>query len=136
VKPLLALFLLISFLAQTFGQAFIVANYYLNTAAFAKNCENKDKPRLNCNGKCQMMKKLKAHEKKEQQDPGQKSTYKSITISSKSFFAAIEASSIVSPVFYSNIYSVAPVDRNSDIFHPPKSVGASITVPVYICFSI
>ncbi|MDP4265064.1 MAG: hypothetical protein Q8941_21225 [Bacteroidota bacterium] len=124
MKQLLTLFLLVSFLAQTFGQAFIFADYYIHKAAFAKNCENKDKPKLKCNGKCQIVKKLKEQEKKEQPNSAQKSAYKNITISSKSFFAAIGAAIVSSPVFYPGMNSAIPVDRTSGIFHPPKSVAA------------
>jgi len=42
------------FFAQTFSNAVIVAGYYVNTGAYAKNCENKDKPWMHCNGKYQM----------------------------------------------------------------------------------
>ncbi len=37
--------LLLAFVAQTFSKTFIVAGYYANTAAYAKNCENKAKPK-------------------------------------------------------------------------------------------
>ena len=43
--------LLLAFVAQTFSKTFIVAGYYANTAAYAKNCENKAKTKMNCNGK-------------------------------------------------------------------------------------
>ena len=49
-----------------------MVEYYANTSAFAKNCENKAKPAMHCNGKCQMMKKIKAAESKEQQMPERK----------------------------------------------------------------
>jgi hypothetical protein len=72
-KQLTAFFLLIAFVCQTFSSGWVMVEYYTNTAAFAKNCENKSKPILHCNGKCQMMKKLQAAESKEQQMPERKS---------------------------------------------------------------
>lgn len=71
-KQLAAFFLLIAFVCQTFSDGWVMVEYYTNTAAFAKNCENKVKPALNCNGKCQMMKKMQAAESKEQQMPERK----------------------------------------------------------------
>lgn len=65
-KQLTVLFIMLAFLMQTFNKIFIVTEYYTNTASFAKNCENKSKPQLHCNGKCQMMKKLKQEENKDQ----------------------------------------------------------------------
>ena len=123
-------------MAQTFGQAFIVADYYINTASFAKNCENKARPKLQCNGKCQMMKKLKAQEKKEQQGPERKSSYKNISISSKSFFIAVEAVSFLPPVFYAILNSDTPVDRTSGIFRPPKTGQTTIAATGSIYFSV
>jgi hypothetical protein len=71
-KQLAAFFLLIAFVCQTFSNGWVMVEYYANTAAFAKNCENKAKPAMHCNGKCQMMKKIKAAESKEQQMPERK----------------------------------------------------------------
>lgn len=68
-KKLIAVVLFTAFAAQTFNRAVIVFNYYTNTAAFARNCENKAKPKLHCNGRCQMMKKLKQEENKDKQNP-------------------------------------------------------------------
>lgn len=123
MRQLLTFFLLISFLAQTFSQGFIVAGYYINTGEFAKNCENKDKPKLHCNGKCQLMKKIKQQEKKEQQqDPLRKISYKNIVISSRSFFATILVMGFNSKITYSLLNITNTVDRSSGIFHPPQAV--------------
>lgn len=51
---------------QTFNQVVIVAAYYANKDYIAKNlCENRDKPKMHCDGKCCLKKKL-AKESKEQ----------------------------------------------------------------------
>jgi hypothetical protein len=124
LRQLLAFFILISFVAQTFSQAFVVAGYYINTDAFAKNCENKGKPKIKCNGKCQMMKKLKQEEKKDQQNPERKSNYKNPTISSKSFFATIDLVQLSSGVLYPSYNPQAITGRICDIFHPPRQTAA------------
>lgn len=78
---------LAAFAIQTFNGAFIVVDYYANTGAYAKNCENKTRPMMHCNGKCQMMKKLKEEQKKDAQYPERRGDNKNeIVISSKSFF--------------------------------------------------
>ena len=69
-KKLTIIILFAAFAVQTFDKALIVFNYYSNTVSFAKNCENKAKPMMHCNGRCQMMKKLKQEENKEKQNPG------------------------------------------------------------------
>lgn len=98
-------------------------DYYLHTASYAKNCVNKARPVMHCNGKCQMAKKMMQEERKDEQAPERKSVNKNdITLSSKSFFASIDL-----PVF-SIIPSVKRdyVSRNIsgrslDIFHPPQA---------------
>ena len=58
--PLLMLLLL----TQTFWKWAIVIEYNMNRNFIAKNlCINKVKPKLHCNGKCQMMKRLAEEEK-------------------------------------------------------------------------
>jgi hypothetical protein len=122
MKLIGAIFLIIAFTVQTFSSGFVVLNYYTNTAAFAKNCENKARPKLHCNGKCQMMKKLKQEEKQDQQNPERKSENKVEVLSSKSFYcSAIAAISTI-------VAKATPVEKNypvTDIsyafFHPPQA---------------
>jgi hypothetical protein len=54
---------LIFLFTQTFSKWLIVAEFRLNQDFIAKNlCINRSKPKLHCNGKCQLMKKLAAEE--------------------------------------------------------------------------
>lgn len=62
LRQLVAFFVLVIFMAQTFSNAIIVADYYTNTASFAAQCENKDKPQMHCNGQCQMVKQMEKEE--------------------------------------------------------------------------
>ncbi len=105
-------------MAQTFNRAAVVANYYTNTAAYAKNCVNKAKPQMHCNGKCQMMKKLKEEEKKEQQNNERKSSPDEV-LSSKSFFATIHTSKQTTVTEFFSHNSGTPIDRATPFFHPP-----------------
>ncbi|MFT3979304.1 MAG: hypothetical protein QM687_02465 [Ferruginibacter sp.] len=120
-RQITALMLLLAFALQTFNKAFIMVDYYANTGAYAKNCENKAKPKLHCNGKCQMMKKLKEEEKKEQQNPERKAENKNeIVLSSRSFFPVLSpANNIVSPVF-TGYTTARETKMPRNIFHPPS----------------
>jgi negative regulator of genetic competence, sporulation and motility len=80
LKPIVAIIFLLSFALQTFSAAVIVADYITNKASFAKNCENKAKPKMHCNGKCQMRKKLQQDEQKDQQNAEHKGENKYETI--------------------------------------------------------
>lgn len=110
------------FFTQTFSNAFIVAGYYANTAAYAKNCENKSKPWLHCNGKCQMKKQLAEEDKKDQDNPERKNDGKNeITLSSKSFFATVNVFTASVKHSYITPLSIGhSVGRTLEIFHPPQ----------------
>lgn len=96
-------------------------DYVLNTGAYAKNCENKARPKMHCNGKCQMMKKLKQEEKKDQQNPDRKLENKSeVTLSSKSFFASFDIVPLIQQsISYSELSSDRELKMPRSIFHPP-----------------
>lgn len=106
------------------NRVFNVADYYVNTAKYAKNCVNKARPQLHCNGQCQLMKKLKALEEKEKKNPEQKPENKSEgPLSSKTFYGSIvlpepEIKPDVKCPVHPNSKTV---DRSFDIFHPPRA---------------
>ncbi|MES2848248.1 MAG: hypothetical protein V4685_04295 [Bacteroidota bacterium] len=111
--------LLLAFVAQTFSKTFIVAGYYANTAAYAKNCENKAKPKMNCNGKCQVMKKLKQEESKDKQNPERKADNKDEVLSSKSFFTTLSFNIQPLKTIYPSITANKAVSMPRTLFHPP-----------------
>lgn len=121
IRSLTIIPLLIAFAAQTFSGAFIQLGYAVNPEAFAKYCVNKAKPKLHCNGKCQMMKKMKEEEKKEQESLELK-TIKAQSISSKSFYPSLITPEGVALVCYiTSPRSIGfVIDHTSDFFHPPQ----------------
>ena len=121
-KQITALLFIIALLAQTFNKSFVMADYYTNTSKYAKNCENKAKPKMHCNGKCQMMKKLQQEEKKDQENPERKAENKNeIILSSKSFYAAVPNYSIhFIKRLYPTLQSPKETDRSFEVFHPPS----------------
>jgi hypothetical protein len=123
LRYLLVCTLLVAFAMQTFQRGLIVLDYYANTASFAKDCENKARPLLHCNGKCQMMKKLKQEERKDQQNPERKSENKNETWTSASYFTTL---SLQLPEEKTHTYPVMTdaslADQSYSIFHPPALV--------------
>ena len=120
---LVSLIFLLAVLLQTFSKDFVVLDYYINTDSYAKNCVNKEKPKLQCKGKCQMMKKAKEEEKKEQDKPsGRERNKRDIFLSSKSFFPSLPSvySSKTSQI-YSHKLNVILNDCIYGIFHPPRA---------------
>ena len=109
--------------AQTFSKNFIVLDYYANTRAYEKDCINKDKPWMHCNGQCQMMKKMRQEENKDQQNPERKADNKNETVlSCQSYFLQFTSPSFIL------LSKTTPCAKNDnipagnvcDIFHPPQ----------------
>ena len=115
--------LLLAFVAQTFSKTFIVAGYYANKAAYAKNCENKARPKMNCNGKCQVMKKLQQEEKQDKQNPDRKTDHKEEILSSKSFFTTLHCSILSIQTLYPVLDESEAAEMPRTIFHPPGNLS-------------
>jgi hypothetical protein len=111
-----------AFLTQTFSKGFIIADYYSNIAAYAKNCVNKARPMLHCNGKCQLMKKLQQQQDDQQDKAAQWGNLKSEVLSTKSFYPSLSkpAFTISSSVKNGAPISVKITDRSYGCFHPPQ----------------
>ena len=112
--------LLIAFAIQSFQMGGIVVGYYLNPAEYAKKCENKAKPVLKCNGKCQMAKKIVEAQKKDEQTPDRKLVNKHHVIGLQSFFTTVYSPKTI-PLSSYNLYLVGqkPAGHVHTIFHPP-----------------
>ena len=119
-RSFLSTILLIAFAIQSFHMGGIVVDYYMNTAAYAKNCENKAKPVLKCNGKCQMAKKILEEQKKEEQVPDRKLDRKIQLIWCKANFASLTfLKSVLSRSETSFVVTPKPSPHLDAIFHPP-----------------
>lgn len=118
-KKTAAFLLLLCCMAQTFSRAAMVGGYYLNKAVYLRNCENKAKPQLHCNGHCQLLKKMKQEEKKEAQNPERRSSGKEEVLSSKSYFASVCLLPPVRKLCFTDHPAPSVVGRPSTVFHPP-----------------
>jgi len=118
-KQIIAILLIAAFVAQTFNGAFVMLDYYTNPAAFAKNCVNTAKPKLHCNGKCQMMKKLQEEEKKDAQIPARKFEKKIGFFCSDVTVSTVhpDNSLLIAQIFHN--YSDKEIKMPRSIFHPP-----------------
>lgn len=117
-----AIFLLI-FICQTFDKNFISLNFYANQNYIARNfCENRNKPQMHCNGKCQLQKKLNQEASKDKQNPERRNDNSNEVISSKTFFATLNLPLIIIiKKQYTNTSTGTPVDQPLQFFHPPES---------------
>jgi len=107
-------------MAQTFSRSIAMADYMVNLEAYKKACVNKAKPMLHCNGKCQMLKKMKKQEGENGTNaPAPKFNQLEVVLSSKSFFPIL---TIIATNNASSYYTYTD-DFSSNylgtIFHPP-----------------
>ncbi|MBO9595414.1 MAG: hypothetical protein J7599_21105 [Niabella sp.] len=116
----MALFFLMTFTMQTFSKTIMMIDYRVNQQAYAKNCVNKFRPKMHCNGHCQLMKQMEEDEKKSQQNPERKMEFKNeITLSSKSFFPELTFITHSQPSVYAHIIIGMEIKRPRSVFHPP-----------------
>ncbi|HEX3025022.1 MAG TPA: hypothetical protein VHP12_07405 [Chitinophagaceae bacterium] len=121
LKQFAVIFLFAAFAVQTFNKAIVVFNYYANTSAFAKNCENKARPMLHCNGRCQMMKKLKQEENKDKQNPERRNENKNeVLYFSKNSFS-IQQNKISVTINYPRFNDTNTKKIAFDFFQPPRA---------------
>ena len=125
LRKLITSILLCCLLVQTMNQALVVADYYANTETYAKDCVNKARPQLLCNGKCQMMKKLEEQEKQ-----ANETLQKKVTM----FEFSVPAERTVLQNFSTTLLrrfipfsSGLPADISSDFFHPPARANAILS---------
>ena len=98
-----------------------MADYMFNLEAYKKSCINKARPKLNCNGKCQMLKKMKTQqgEETETSAPAPKFNQLEVVLSSKSFFPSIQVVSTTNSSTYFTYNDDFSSNYLGAIFHPP-----------------
>lgn len=120
MKYTITILLLTALLAQTFSRSLAMADYLVNLEAYKKACVNKSKPMMHCNGKCQMLKKMKKQEGNNGTSaPVPKFNETELVLSSKSFFPSLYFNSInniTSFYTYNEDFSSSYIGT---IFHPP-----------------
>ena len=125
MKLLAGSILILLVLFQAFSKWVIMAEYTINQDYIAKNlCENKARPMLHCNGKCQLMKKLAEEEK---QNSSNSNTGNNIKVSDVLFTHEIQTLCITNlPKEKTRFNSELILSRSSahlsSIFHPPTII--------------
>lgn len=122
-----AIFFLFVYSLVLFKPLFPIIDYAINKEYIAKNlCENRNKPKMNCNGKCHLMKQLK---KANATIPSDGNTTKDssnqeencVHVSSYFVFNAEFQTSQVNNSYIHTFKSKLPSNYLKDIFHPPQA---------------
>jgi hypothetical protein len=114
--------LILLMMVQTFTSWLIVVEYIINKEYIANNlCVNKEKPKLHCQGKCQLMKKMAEEEK---QTSSNSQTGGKIKMSDVLFTHNLPVPALNEllkqvPEFYSNYLAKTSTGSFTSIFHPP-----------------
>ena len=121
LKYSLVILLLSSLIANTFSRSLVLADYLVNLESYKKACVNKAKPMMQCNGKCQMLKKIKKQEGESNTNmPAPKFIQQELILSSKSFYPTIEIFRTQENKFFYAFKSSFNSNYISSIFHPPE----------------
>ena len=110
-------------LTQVFSKWLMVIDYTINKDYIAKNlCENRNRPTLHCNGKCQLMKKMALEDDQTNKTNSASSVAKApfTEVLFNAAFAFTQLTACASDSLYNDFYLVAiPSSFHSSIFHPP-----------------
>jgi hypothetical protein len=123
MKFVLIPILMLLVLAQAFSKWLVVAEYKMNKDFISRNlCVNKAKPKLHCNGKCQMMKRLAEEEK--QNSSNNKNNSSKVSTHEVLFCDEITKPAVPLPSYIITAYNEDPFILKRDspvssIFHPP-----------------
>ena len=122
MKLILAPLLMALVLTQAFSKWLVVIEYKWNKDYIVKNlCVNKARPKMHCNGKCQMMKRLAEEEKQnsEENSTSSKSKIQDVVFSNEIFKPQLPLLIKLKTVYNEE----RPLSKYSSpagsIFHPP-----------------
>jgi len=120
LKRTIAFLIILSLISAHFSKLYVFAGFELNRSYIAeKLCINKNKPELNCHGKCFLMKKLAETEKKQESErtAQQKNLFQEIaTLANSRFKFNTQLLAEINTPFISNYQLI----REFPIFHPPS----------------
>jgi hypothetical protein len=120
LKHTIVILLFTALIAHTFSRSLVLADYMVNLDAYKKACVNKAKPMMHCNGKCQMLKKMKKQEGDNGTSaPAPKFNQPDFVLSSKSFFPTLEFATTSNSKRFYNYKSSFASNYIGTIFHPP-----------------
>ena len=121
IRRLIAFTLLLALLSSILSKLFVYAEFKSNQAYIAATlCENRDRPELNCEGKCYLMKKLKDAEDKEKKQENQAQKKASVDLFFLNETAASALVIIVPAKKKPSIQKFELPEFNREIAHPPS----------------
>lgn len=124
MKLIAASILILLVMVQTFTSWLIVVEYTINKDYIANNlCVNKAKPKLHCQGKCQLMKRLAEEEKQTSSNSqtGGKIKMSDVLFTNELQMPALNKLPKQGQAFSSDYLVNTPTGSFTSIFHPPAT---------------
>jgi len=116
----IAVVLIVCTLMANFAMLFVFAGFQINQKYIASTlCENRNKPWLHCNGRCYLMKKIKAAEDKEKSTEQQNQK----NLVQQAFCSQVNKvvfSSQLLQVFPENYNAMSPRNVQHALLRPPR----------------
>ena len=122
MKFTIVILLLTALIAQSFTRYLSLTCYLFNLEAYNKICINKDKPKLKCNGKCQILEKSKLQTGENESSADMlKFGESDFTCSSKKYFPSLHLI-FISKFSNFNVHTLLSLSNHfSKNFHPPSA---------------
>lgn len=111
-----------AFLLHASSRLLVYANFWMNQEYIAeKLCENKDKPEMECNGKCHLKKELEKEDKRKQQEERKIQVEELVFIPQSEIKEVIDAVYTVEKVNRQHFFVIQQKTNGFSpyIFHPP-----------------
>lgn len=110
----------LALIAQSFSRSLILADYMMNLETYKRNCVNKSKPMLHCNGKCQMLKKIKKQDGENSANvPAPKFNNLEVVLYSKTYFLSLDIVVEDNKKCYFSFNTAFSSYYSGSVFHPP-----------------
>lgn len=119
----ISILLLSAFLLQNFSRVIIIVDYMLNKEFIAKNfCENKNKPKMHCNGKCHLKKQLDKEDKRENAPLNNQKEKSEIPLFCQTNRKSLFKLYITAKCSFISYKIQETVPFSASVFHPPSVI--------------
>lgn len=116
-----AIFLLVALMSSYFSRYTTYAAFEINQSYISKTlCVNKSRPEMHCNGRCYLMRKMKAAEQKEQKQARESQRQQLQEVMPKQLSLVPAFAQTVFCIKYPQRSVAGTVSRSSAIFQPPR----------------
>jgi hypothetical protein len=120
LQKIVAAILIFAFLGQSFNQYWYYLGYLVEKKEYMARCENKALPQMHCNGKCQLMKKIREQQEKERGSaPELKLAAKSEVLPPVTELIVPAFVENVDRQFFPSYRAILPKGQPSLLFRPP-----------------